>query len=347
MTQEMLSDPPDPLAVVARLARRVADADVATIVVPAGPDSDLLCTAARDGMTDAVAELPFASSGSVEGVVIDTGESLVLNGGAGGIGHAGAEALPQGPTLVVPLTGGRRKPLGALTLIRGEGKPAFRTDERAMAVGFAQQAALAMHLHEAQVDRQAYERLQVGEKIAETLQDTVIRDLFGTGLTLQNLAARITDREASDVLADTVARLDELIGKIRRSIFGGEAPPEHADWRKAVMDVAAAFVDDRGRQPALAFTGGLEGVSDEAVHQAASEVHRVLTAVTRQPAVSPPCVTLDSRDGSLHLRVEADLPPGELDSDVEADLLAVTTELREGDVSSTGSRLSVRWTTPV
>lgn len=65
-------------------------------------------------------------------------------------------------------------------------------------------------------------RLAVTEdraRIARDLHDSVIQDLFAVGLSLQSVSARVGDLGASEVLDDSVDRLDDAVEALRAFIF--------------------------------------------------------------------------------------------------------------------------------
>ena len=57
------------------------------------------------------------------------------------------------------------------------------------------------------------------ERIARSLHDEVIQQLFGMGLQLQNLAGLSGDRRVTDRVAEMVNELDDTIARLRSVVF--------------------------------------------------------------------------------------------------------------------------------
>jgi GAF domain-containing protein len=157
------------LALVARYARELAGADLATVAVPA--DGDELVVQAVDGeQAERLRGVRFPVEGSVAGEVLRTGKVVVLDDAAdddrtrqplvrlGGIG----------PALFTPLSAEGRA-FGALAVANGRGGPAFREADAQLLETFAAQAAVALeHVRlRREVERLAV--LEDRERIAKEL----------------------------------------------------------------------------------------------------------------------------------------------------------------------------------
>ena len=105
-----------------------------------------------------------------------------------------------------------------LTAGRRPGRRAFTPDELAMLAGFANQACLAIEFADARAQQQLVALFNDRDRIAADLHDHVIKQLFGTGLTLQGIAANVGGDHARRI-RDTIGTLDTTIGQIRASIF--------------------------------------------------------------------------------------------------------------------------------
>ena len=97
------------------------------------------------------------------------------------------------------------------------------------------------------------------ERIARELHDAIIQDLFAVGLSLQGHAQRIPEAEVRRILEDAVGRLDEVIGRLRRSIFDLQ-PPESAgaDIRAMVADTVNRLAEPHPADVELTFAGRLD-----------------------------------------------------------------------------------------
>ena len=92
-----------------------------------------------------------------------------------------------------------------------------------MAASFAGHAAVAMELARARADQIMLARVEDHERIAGDLHDHVIQELFALGMNLQSQAAR-SDPATAERFNGYTDTLDEVIRKIRTSIFGLQQP---------------------------------------------------------------------------------------------------------------------------
>jgi signal transduction histidine kinase len=97
-----------------------------------------------------------------------------------------------------------------------------------MAAAFAGHAAVAMELARARADQITLAQAEDHDRIAGDLHDHVIQDLFALGMRLQAYAARC-EPAAAERVNGCVDTLDEVIKKIRTSIFGLPGAPGRAD----------------------------------------------------------------------------------------------------------------------
>ena len=112
---------------------------------------------------------------------------------------------------------------GALLLGRVAARPGFTGTDLGMAASFAGHAAVAMELARARADQITLAQAEDHDRIAGDLHDHVIQDLFALGMRLQGHAARC-DPAAAEQVNGYVDTLDEIISKIRTSIFGLHQP---------------------------------------------------------------------------------------------------------------------------
>jgi signal transduction histidine kinase len=123
-----------------------------------------------------------------------------------------------GPTINVPLGVGKERH-GHLVVSRRPGRAPFGDEDRLMATGFAEQAALALELARARADSERVRVLEERERIARDMHDHVIGRLFGAGLSVQSLNRWLDDPRGQQRLAEHVDELDAVIRDIRTSIY--------------------------------------------------------------------------------------------------------------------------------
>jgi signal transduction histidine kinase len=88
-----------------------------------------------------------------------------------------------------------------------------------MVASFATHAALVLDVAELRRDNDRLHMLEDRQRIAGDLQQTVIRRLFGLGLSLQSAAGRITSPEVQQAVGASVQELDGIIHDVRTAVF--------------------------------------------------------------------------------------------------------------------------------
>jgi signal transduction histidine kinase len=214
------TNPDQVLGLVARHARELVGADLATLAVPAGPGE--LVVGAADGVhADELAGTMFPIEGSVSGEVIRTGKTIVLADAAGDqrVRQPALRAGGIGPALFAPLPV-RGTVLGTLLVANAAGGRPFRAGDVQLTETFAEQAAVAVEHARLQQELDRLAVLEDRERIAKELHDGVIQALFAVGLGLQGSAMLARDPELQRRIGGAVEELDRVIGDLRNYIFG-------------------------------------------------------------------------------------------------------------------------------
>ncbi len=210
-------------------------------------------------------------------------------------------------TMMMPLNVEGRT-LGVLVFGNQQGGRRFSEDELATAQAFADQAALALVLGDAQREKERLALLEDRDRIARDLHDLVIQRLFATGMSLQAVSRR---PDLSAALRERISRavdeLDETIVEVRQSIFalqesGREVP---SGLRGRVLRESASAVALLGFEPAVTFAGAVDSVVPEAVgEQLLAALREALSNVGRHAAASWAQVTVavDGADVVLTVR---------------------------------------------
>lgn len=156
-------------------------------------------------------------------------------------------------------------------------------------------------------------------RIARSLNDTVIRRLFGLGLALEGVAARVTSEPLGNRVQDAVEELDAAIRDLRIAVFGLSSVQEpDGDLRIRLVEVLVDASDALGFVPRLHIDGdddaSLPESSRSQVIGALAEALSIVAAHqgTTQVEVS---VSLDDRvsltvtsDGSSPHRIDPETP---------------------------------------
>lgn len=313
ITQQLLAfSGEDPLSVIARSVREMADADLVTVVLPAAEPGQLMVEVATGLAAEKMMGMSYPTERSVAGEAIDTGQPILIDNidrQADFAIHM-AEVLPVGAVMALPL-GGSKTTRGSLLVARLSGRRSFTPNDLQMATAFANHAAVALELADARADQQRVVLLEDRDRIARDLHDHVIQRLFAAGLTVQSLRARETVPASADKLEQVVTDLDDTIRRIRTSIFDlrGSLSPVTATVRPALLKVAAEQARQLGFQPTLRFSGPVDSVVSEpltdeltaVLREALSNVarHAHATNVEVSLAVSATQVSLDVRDDGV------------------------------------------------
>lgn len=293
VTRQLLAaEGEEPLRLIARKAREIADADVATVVLPTPDGQRLMVEVASGKGAEELTALSYPIEHTLVGQALDTGKAMLVSdadepgddadsdspadrdspddadspdGSARYAVHL-SQVLPVGPVMVVPL-GHAQRARGALVLGRLRGRHRFADTDLDMATTFAGHAAVALELADARAYAQRMVLLEDRDRIARDLHDHVIQRLFAAGLSVQSVAAAEGGSERGQRLTRVVDDLDETIRQIRTSIFQlrGALGPHTGTVRERLLTVAAEVAPLLGFEPQVRFTGPIDAVVPDAV----------------------------------------------------------------------------------
>ena len=352
----------DPLRLIARQARRLADADIVTVLLPT-VDSDRLIVefASGDGadaliartspIADTLVGLAFTSGHPILVADIEEDQRYTV--------HL-SDVVPVGPVMVLPL-GGSQRARGALVVGRARGRRQFAQADLEMATTFANHAAVALELADARADQQRIVLLEDRDRIARDLHDHVIQRLFATGLTVQSVASGLGTDDRATRLNRVVSDIDETIRQTRTSIFQLRGPlgPETGTVRARLLAVAAEISPLFSFEPQVRFSGPIDAVVPESVADDLVAVLReALTNAARHAHASSVDVDVDASITELSLDVTDDgvgigatrRRSGLANLSQRAEghggtLVLVNSDLHQSHGNQEGTRL--RWTIPL
>jgi signal transduction histidine kinase len=277
----------DVLEQVAERARLLAGADVATIVLPDRSSTRLVIEVAVGLAADSLQGITFAADESLSGDVMRTGKALVLD-------DASAEerahqpvikAAGMGPCVVVPLWRGD-EPAGTLLVGNRKGNRRFSVTDLRLVETFAAQASLALEHARAQRELQRLVVVEDQERIARDLHDTVIQQLFATGMSLQAATARVDDAAVTERIQAAVDDLDRTIRDIRSTIFALQPRPR-GGVRDEVLAITAESAGALGFDPHVRFSGSVDALVDkEVASHLFSTLREALANVARHAAAT-------------------------------------------------------------
>ncbi len=279
----------DPLSVIAREARQLADADLVSVVLPEDDHETMRVEVAAGEHADEMVGYRYAAEGTLAQVAVEQRTPLLI-ADAGKDPHAVhlSQVIDAGPVMTVPLLGTVRV-RGALVVGRHRGRPRFDDADLEMATTFGNHAAVALELADARTDQQRMAVLEDRDRIARDLHDHVIQRLFAAGLSVNALARQNKDENSAARLSRIAEDLDDTIRQIRTSIFQlrGSLGPEMGTARARVLDVAADMGGALGLQPTVRFIGPVDAaISGTAVDDLVAVVRETLSNAARHAHAS-------------------------------------------------------------
>jgi signal transduction histidine kinase len=285
VTTTLLSgtDSSDALAVVARRAREVAEAQLAAIALPSSPDD--LRVQVADGRDSArLVGLTLPISGSFAGTAFTSTEPITVTelGDSDPLGKALGRG-PIGRALFVPLGGGERV-RGVLCIVMPVAAQPFTGQGPQMLAGFAAQAAVALELAEARQDAERVILFEDRDRIARDLHDLVIQRLFASGMQLESSTRLIANEEAVTRVRAVVDELDVTIREIRSAIYSLQPPSREASpgLRGRLLEITRSAAEVLGFLPSLRFDGAVDTrVPDAAAEHLVAVLREALSNVTR------------------------------------------------------------------
>ncbi|WFF04278.1 GAF domain-containing sensor histidine kinase [Micromonospora sp. WMMD964] len=264
----------DALALVARRAREVAEAELALVLLY---DADVEQFTVE--VVDGADEQARALVGTVLPVADTTFGAAVAEGRhdqVDDLAHAAPwpALLRTGPAVISPLATAETLH-GVLVVAHPTDRGAVSSEDDVALLGsFAGQAALAMERARGQEERELLVVLEDRERIARDLHDVVIQRLFATGLQLQSAAPMMGRPEVAKRINAAVDDLDATIRDIRRTIFELRTPMTAA-LRTEIRDAVDVAAESLGFTPHLEVTGPVDSAVPDAVRPD-------LTAVLRE-----------------------------------------------------------------
>ncbi|GAC1590058.1 MAG: hypothetical protein NVS3B21_07260 [Acidimicrobiales bacterium] len=242
---------------------------------------------------------------------------------------------------------------GALVVIGRPGVGPSPAGSAEVAESMASQAALAMELAHARLDRERFLVSDDRERIARDLHDLVIQRLFGLGMGLQGVLPLIDHERAAARVATAVEELDITIREIRTAIFALDRPPAAgAGLRTRVLSLASEAATALGFEPAVRFSGPVDSaVTDDIAAQVGAVVSEALSNVARHATASRAEVDVTASDDLLRVAVVDDgvgLRPGSRESGL-ANLRARAVSRRGSFCLTTpaGGGTRVEWAVPL
>jgi PAS domain S-box-containing protein len=201
-------------------ARRLLDADLATLALPT-EDVETLMFRVCDGYgADALEGSTVRADASLSGAVMREREpALLADAGTDPRFHRPA-AWPDemGPALFVPLYA-RDNTLGSLIVAKRRGRSMFRVNDVVLMNTFAAQAALALADARSQDALRALRVLEDRDRVAEAMRDTVVSRVSGASLMLHTVLQAALPEVVQERVWQAIEELDGAVAAIRSAVF--------------------------------------------------------------------------------------------------------------------------------
>ncbi|MGW0176386.1 sensor histidine kinase [Rhodococcus sp. NPDC003322] len=297
------NEPPVVLQVVADKMLELTGSSCVLLAVPDDPDAEqesvtelVVSVAAGTTPVDVVGRrIPLPGPGLGEAFRTRRpvcADRLTLDPGPNAV------TLP-GAALALPLRAANAVS-GVLVCLRGTHGEPFDADELSRMSAFADHAAVALTLANAQRQMRELDVLADRDRIARDLHDHVIQRLFAAGLSLQGTVQRAKSPDVHRRLLGTVDELQEIIEDIRSAIFDlheGEAGVTRL--RSRLHQVIADVTADSGLRTTVHMSGPLSALAPDLADHAEAVLREALSNVVRHAKATAVTVTVTVDDGLL------------------------------------------------
>ena len=310
ITSEILSgsDADALLAGIAEHARDLAGADSATILTGTSTPGRLVVAAAVGLQAAQVRGQSVPASGSISGVVMESGRPLVTEDASADRGaYQPIVRLGRvGPAIFVPLRV-RGRATGTLMVANLKGGRPFDPETVRLVETFADQASVAMEYVRAQADVRRVELLEERERIAKELHDGIIQSLFAVGMNLQVTALMPGSPETTARVEGAVGELDNVIRDVRNYIFGLR-PGILADRQldQALRSLGEEVAANSGSKVMVEVDGGLAARLSGRSHEIVQMAREALSNVARHANAKNSTVRLARNGNSAVLTIADD-----------------------------------------
>jgi PAS domain S-box-containing protein len=312
ISQRILRGDPsrDVLALVARQARELIGADIATIAIPTADRHELVFEVVDGAAEDQLRDSRVPVEHSLAGAALLSGESLVVDDAVAdprqGLAHDLLVAVGYGAAIVVPLVASASV-FGALTVAKLQKRGAFAEDDLRVVELFATQAAVALEYSRVRDELNRLAVVEDRERIGRELHDGVIQALFAVGMNLQATATIAGPGELQQRLEGAVTELDRAIRDLRNYIFGLR-PGILADRQlnQVIVQLAADVEEKAGISVAVEIDPRLASELSAVAGDIVQLVRESLSNVARHSEASTCRVSLLSVNGIAVLAIEDD-----------------------------------------
>jgi signal transduction histidine kinase len=227
--------------------------------------------------------------------------------------HPAASGLPDGHPPMGSFIGApirvRGDVFGNLYLTEKRGGGAFTAGDEASVVALAAVAGSAIANVKLSVRSRELSLVRERDRIARDLHDTVIQNLYATGLGLQAAQRESADPTAvQERITRAVESIDATVKEIRATIFALQDDPSTVNGARArLLAVAEEMASLLGFPPRLRLDGPIDTVIDrDLAEQLVPVLRESLTNVAKHARATTVMVRVEVLEGHLELEVVDD-----------------------------------------
>ncbi|MGQ4600782.1 GAF domain-containing protein [Nocardia sp. R6R-6] len=210
-----------------------------------------------------------------------------------------------GPALVLPMQTSDST-VGVLIALRSVESAPYEDETLELTAVFANQAALAIQLADAQRRMRELDILSDRDRIARDLHDHVIQRLFAVGLSLQGIVPRSRVPEVRERLADAINDLQDVVQEIRTSIFDLHGGDGHsARVRQRIEEAIRQQTRSCPIRTSVHISGPLSVIEPELADHAEAVVREAVSNAVRHSGAQSVSVAIAVAD-DLTILVEDD-----------------------------------------
>lgn len=210
-----------------------------------------------------------------------------------------------GSALAAPLRTHARM-WGVVCLARHPRARRFTATETESVADLVSRASIALELAHAREESQRSMLAEDRRRIARDLHDHVIQQLFGTGLTLQAVAAGIPPGTAAERLDESIGQIDDAIAQIRTVIFA-LSRRDASSIRHHIIDVVTELSATLPRPPAFRFVGPVDhAIVGPLAEDVIGVTRELLSNAVRHSRAERISVEVSVREGTAVVSVEDD-----------------------------------------
>jgi signal transduction histidine kinase len=301
-------DPQQVLRLVARRARELVGADLATIAIPEAGGEGLALTVAEGVHAERLLGMSFGIEESVSGEVMRTDRPIVLEDASAD--ERAYQPMMRtgeiGPAMFLPLSSAGRM-FGTLAVANRLGGRRFAEEDLALVETFARQASVALEFARVQSELRRLAVLDDRERIAKELHDGAIQSLFAVGMGLQVAAQLSGDANVEKRLEGAAEEVDRVIRDLRNYIFGLR-PGILADRQldQALRHLAEEFEGRSGVTTAVEIDSDVAAELASRAGDVVQLAREALSNVGRHAAAVTCRLSLTRRNGTAVLEIDDD-----------------------------------------